>query len=79
MTAIRWMAVLWPSFLVAAAGEMLFFAFIDPEELMLLGERVTLSRNAIYSIGFFLFWFLAAASSAVTAALMPSEGPRRSG
>jgi len=62
-TAIR---ILWPSFLVAAAAEMAFFAMIDPGELSFFGRPLELSSIAIYSIGFFLFWGLAAASSALS-------------
>jgi hypothetical protein len=60
------MLVLWPSFLVAAAAETLFFTFFDPAELSMFGEPLSSSRTAIYSIGFLLFWLLGAASSAMT-------------
>ena len=79
MTARRWMAVLWPAFLAAAGGEMLLFAFVDPEELLVMGERIALSRTAIYSIGFFVLWTLAAASSMITAALLEGDVPNPSG
>lgn len=62
----RAVLILWPSFLVAAAAEMVFFALFDPGELTLFGQPLELSRTAIYSIGFFLFWAFAAASSALT-------------
>jgi hypothetical protein len=58
--------VLWPSFLVGGAGEVLFFTVFDPRELYLFGEPTSLSRLAVYSIGFFLCWSFAAASSALT-------------
>ena len=58
--------ILWPSFLVAAAAEMAFFALFDPGELTLFGQPLELSRTAVYSIGFFLFWGFAAASSALS-------------
>jgi hypothetical protein len=54
--------VLWPSFLVAGAAEVLFFSVFDPADFRLFG----MSRTAGYSIGFFLFWALAAASSGFT-------------
>lgn len=59
-------AVLWPSFLVGGAGEVLFFTVFDPQELYLFGEPASLSRLAVYSIGFFLCWLFAATSSAFT-------------
>jgi hypothetical protein len=61
--------ILWPSFLVAAAAEMVFFALFDPGELTFFGRPLELSRTAIYSIGFFLFWGFAAASSALSLSL----------
>lgn len=58
--------VLWPSFIVGGIGEILFFTVFDPKELYLFGEATSLSRLAVYSIGFFLCWAFAAASSAFT-------------
>ncbi|HTQ74189.1 MAG TPA: hypothetical protein VMI74_07870 [Burkholderiales bacterium] len=66
--------ILWPSFLVAAAAEMIFFALFDPGELSLFGQPLELSRTAVYSIGFFLFWAFAAASSALSLSLGGGEG-----
>jgi hypothetical protein len=62
----RAMWILWPSFLVAAVAETVFFAVFDPAELNLFGRPFELSRTAIYSIGFFLFWAFSAASSAIS-------------
>lgn len=62
----RLMWILWPSFIVGGIAEMLFFTVIDPQELYLLGEPVRWSPTAVYSVGFFLFWAVAAASSAFT-------------
>lgn len=58
--------ILWPSFLVAAAAEMIFFALVDPGELVFFGQPLELSRTAIYSMGFFVFWAFAAVSSALS-------------
>ena len=58
--------VLWPSFVVGGIGEVIFFTAFDPKELYLFGEPSSLSRLAVYSIGFFLSWAFAAASSAFT-------------
>lgn len=63
------MWVLWPSFLVGGIAEAVFFALIDPQELYLLGAPVHWSPTAVYSVGFFLFWAVAAASSALTSYL----------
>lgn len=62
----RLMFILWPSFIVGGIAEMVFFTLIDPQELYLLGQPVYWSRTAVYSVGFFMFWGLAAASSALT-------------
>lgn len=64
--------VLWPSFLVAGIAEGVFFTVIDPQELYLFGEAVHLSKTATYSIGFFGFWAVCAASSLMTWFLMLS-------
>jgi hypothetical protein len=58
--------ILWPSFIVAAVAEMAFFALFDPGELSFFGQPLELSSTAVYSIGFFLFWGFAAASSALS-------------
>lgn len=54
------MVILWPSFLVAAMAEGLFFSLLDPQDLRLGGEGITLSPLAAYSLGFFLFWLFCA-------------------
>lgn len=58
--------ILWPSFVVAGIAEAVFFTLIDPQELYLFGEPVNFSRMATYTIGFFAFWALCAASSSFT-------------
>lgn len=60
------MQVLWPSFLVAVVAEGLFFSCIDPLELSIVTHRLGDSREAAYTIGFFLFWALLSASSLFT-------------
>lgn len=61
--AVRAAAVLWPSFVLAAAALGVFFSVFDPQELYLFGRPSTLSREAAYSIGFFLFWAFGALSA----------------
>ena len=58
--------ILWPSFIVGGIAEIVFFTLFDPMELHLFGDPLQLSRLAVYTLGFFLFWTLAAASSALT-------------
>ena len=62
----RLMWILWPSFIVGGIAEGVFFTLIDPQELYLFGDPVHWSRTAVYSVGFFMFWAVAAASSAFT-------------
>lgn len=62
----KWIQVLWPSFLVAGIAEIVFFTVVNPQELYLLGEPVRYSPITTYSIGFFGFWILCAASSLTT-------------
>ena len=69
---LRMMWVLWPSFLVAGIAEGIFFTVIDPQELYLFGEPVRWSKIATYSIGFFGFWAVCAASSMLTCVLQRS-------
>lgn len=60
------MLVLWPSFLIAAVAEAVFFTVVDPQTLYLFGEPVHYSPLATYSIGFFGFWLVGAGSSLMT-------------
>lgn len=64
--ARRLMIVVWPAFLVAALAEGLFFTVFDPFELHFFGAPLDLSREAIYTMGFFGFWALGIAASALT-------------
>ncbi len=58
--------VLWPSFIVGGIAEAVFFTLFDPMELHLFGEVIEVGPMAIYTIGFFAFWLVAAGSSAMT-------------
>lgn len=70
-------AVVWISFLIAAVGTMVFFAFFDPVELgVLIDENLEVSRDAGYAAGFFFFWVLCAVCSGVTAFLVRTA-PKR--
>jgi hypothetical protein len=69
--------VAWISFLSAAVGTMLFFALFDPVELSVIFDpEADVSRDAGYAAGFFFFWVLCAACSALTAWLVRTA-PRR--
>lgn len=62
----KWIQVLWPSFLIAGVGEIVFFTVVNPQELYLFGRPVAFSAIETYSIGFFAFWGLCAVSSLTT-------------
>ena len=62
-TSQQVISVLWPSFIIAIAASGLFFSAFDPRDLVPYNLDIQVSPLAAYSIGFFLFWILAAASS----------------
>jgi hypothetical protein len=62
----RAMWVIWPSFLVAAVAEAIFFTVFDPFDLHFFGAPLDVSREVIYTMGFFGFWALGIASSGLT-------------
>jgi hypothetical protein len=66
MSLQRAIWILWPSFIVGGVATGVFFTLFDPRELALFGEDLGLTRLAVYSIGFFVFWAFAATSSALT-------------
>ena len=68
----RLMWIAWPAFLVAGALEMLVFAFVDPSDLHWHGHPLDWSRQAVYTVSFFVFWAMAIASSALTTLLSMS-------
>jgi hypothetical protein len=68
-------AVLWPSFLMAGLATVVFFAAVDPLDLVRdpAGPARELRLHA-YSIGFFLFWLLTAASCLLTCYFQRTPG-----
>jgi hypothetical protein len=61
----------WCSFLTAAVGTMLLFAWVDPLTLADVTEPpLRVGRMTGYAIGFFFLWFLAAVSAALTVYLI---------
>jgi len=79
VTGLRQIAsVLWPSFLVACAMEMLVFALVDPVSVYCGADALHMSRQGAYTTAFFVFWLMAAASSACTVLLVTRpEAERR--
>jgi hypothetical protein len=70
--ARRVLWVLWPSFLLAAAAEFLFFAVFDPADLHPFGVPLDATRLPVYTAAFFFFWALTASASALTVFLSRS-------
>ena len=66
LTAQRIMWIVWPAFLMAGVAELVFFSIFDPFDLHFFGAPLALSREAVYAMGFFGFWALGIASSALT-------------
>jgi hypothetical protein len=73
----RLMWVVWPAFLVAGVAEAIFFTVFDPFDLHFFGAPVELSREAIYTMGFFGFWGMGIAASALT--MFFEHPPREAG
>jgi hypothetical protein len=72
MWAQRLMWIAWPAFLVAAVLEMVVFALVDPSDFHWFGASLALSREAVYTVAFFVFWAAAMVSSALTTLLAMS-------
>jgi hypothetical protein len=73
----RYGAVLWPSFFAAGVATVVFFAIVDPVELAnITWPHVTISRQAGYTIGFFMFWACTFASSWFTVLLASPPAQR---
>ena len=73
----RLVAVLWPSFLTSGVATGLFFTAFDPHDLTHLLGYPELSRMAVYSMGFFMFWLLTATSCALTCYFQRPCEPRK--
>lgn len=68
--------ILWPSFLIAGMAEGLLFSVINPEDLLFFNHHPSISNEGIYTVGFFVIWIFCAASSALTAYILPGiESP----
>jgi len=62
----RLMCIAWPAFLMAAVLEMVVFAFVDP---LVLHESLSVSREGVYTVAFFVFWSIITAAGVLTALL----------
>jgi uncharacterized membrane protein YcfT len=62
----KWMWIVWPSFLMAGVMELLVFAVVDPQGMHWFGHSLEISRQAIYTLGFFVFWLLISIACALS-------------
>ena len=60
------MWIVWPAFLMAGVMELLVFALVDPQDMHWFGHSFAASRQAVYTLGFFAFWFVISLSGALT-------------
>lgn len=76
MTMRKWIAILWPAFILASLIELAVFAFVDPSDMRWGREGLGYTRQAIYTTSFFVFWAMSAAACALAVALTvePPEG-----
>ena len=59
----KWIAILWPSFLVGGIETIVFFTLFDPQYVF---AEYEISRTGAYSVGFILFWVFAILPSILT-------------
>lgn len=70
--------VAWCSFLAASVATMVFFAIVDPAPFAGAAPADGSSRMTLYSLGFFFFWAICAAASALTVFMLTKPVARRS-
>lgn len=68
----KWMAIVWPAFLMACVLEILVFAMVDPQDIRWLGLPLELPSKGVYTLVFFTFWAVTLVSSGLTAVLSMS-------
>ena len=59
------MAVAWPAFLASCILEALVFAVIDPLDLTWGQAHLGWSRQAVYTLAFFVFWGVVALAASL--------------
>lgn len=73
----RTAVVLWSAFLVAIVAEGAVFSCLDPMAVV-PGERLdALPPLAVYTLGFFLFWFFGTLAGLLSAYLLAQPVERR--
>jgi hypothetical protein len=72
MTNFKLLRVVWPAFLAACMLELAVFAMVDPQDLTWASRPLPLSRQAVYTVSFFVFWAISSVSNAITLLLCKS-------
>ena len=62
----RLIYILWPSFLVAGAANIVIATLFDPLEILYRGDAPFEHRIAAYTLGFLFLWVICIGSSAMT-------------
>lgn len=63
--------VIWVSFLIAAIETSVFYAFVDPQDLVLLSDfHFEIGRMQGYAFGFIFFWLFTFIASYLCGILM---------
>ena len=65
----KWMWIAWPSFLMAGVLELLVFAVVDPQDMNWFGQPFEISRQAVYTLSFFVFWLVISIAGSLTVIL----------
>ena len=73
----RMAVVLWSAFLVAIVAEGVVFSCLDPMAVFPGERHAALPPLAVYTLGFFLFWFFGALSGMLSATLLVEPARRR--
>lgn len=69
------MQIAWPSFLMAGVMEALVFSVVDPGSLRWFGaSRIDWPVQAVYTVSFFLFWFIIATACGISRSLHRGSG-----
>jgi hypothetical protein len=69
-TTQRVVRIVWPAFLAAGLMEMLVFAFVNPSDLHWGQGLLAIEPAGVYTVAFFAFWAVTAASSGLTVLLV---------
>lgn len=71
----RMAVVLWSAFLVAIVAEGVVFSMLDPMAVFPGERHAALPPVAVYTLGFFLFWFFGTLAGLLSAWLL-AQPPR---